>query len=51
MEIVISDPNGEEIVGNFYKNELQKTNLEEFKIEKVIKKKFDKFHIKLEKIQ
>ena len=50
MEIVISDPNGEEVVGTFYKNELQ-TNLEEFKMEKVIKKKFDKFQIKLEKIQ
>ena len=33
------DLNGEEIVGTFYEKELQKTNQEEFKIEKVIKKK------------
>ena len=31
---VISDLNGEEIVGTFYKKELQKTNQTEFRIEK-----------------
>ena len=36
---VINDLNGEEIIGTFYEKELQKTNQEEFKIEKVIKKK------------
>ena len=36
---VINDVNGEEIVGTFYKNELQKTNQKEFRIEKVIKRK------------
>ena len=36
---VINDLNVEEIVGTFYKKELQKTNKKEFKIEKVIKKK------------
>ena len=36
---VISDLNGEEIVGSFYEKELQKTNQKEFRIEKVIKKK------------
>ena len=36
---VISDLNGEEIVGTFYKKELQKTNQTEFRIEKVIKRK------------
>ena len=31
---VISDLSGEEIVGTFYKKELQKTNQTEFRIEK-----------------
>ena len=35
---VINDLNGEEIIGTFYEKESQKTNREEFKIEKVIKK-------------
>ena len=42
---VINDPNGKEIIGTFYKNELQKTNQEEFRIEKVIKKKGDKLYV------
>ena len=33
---VISDLNGEEIIGTFYEKELQKTNKKEFRIEKVI---------------
>ena len=40
---VISDLNGEKIVGTFYEKELQKTNQKKFKIEKVIKRKGDKF--------
>ena len=36
---VISDLNGENIVGTFYEKELQKTNQKEFRIEKIIKKK------------
>ena len=36
---VISDFNGEEIVGTFYETELQKTKQKEFRIEKVIKRK------------
>ena len=36
---VVNDVNGEKIVGNFYKKELQRTNQKEFRIEKVIKKK------------
>ena len=36
---VINDLKGEEIIGTFYEKELQKTNQEEFRIEKVIKKK------------
>ena len=35
----ISDLNGEEIVGMFYENELQKSIQKEFRVEKVIKKK------------
>ena len=36
---IINDFNGEEIIGTFYGKELQKTNQQEFKIEKVIKKR------------
>ena len=36
---VINDLNGEEIMGTFYEKELQKTSQEEFRIEKVIKRK------------
>ena len=36
---VVNDLNGEEIVGTFHENEQQKTNQEEFRIEKVIKKR------------
>ena len=43
---VINDLNGEEIVGAFYKNELQKANQKEFRIEKVIKRKGDKLYVK-----
>ena len=35
---VINDLNGEEIIGTFYEKELQKTNQQKFRIEKVIKK-------------
>ena len=34
---VINDLNSEEIIGTFYENELQRTNQQEFRIEKVIK--------------
>ena len=43
---VINDLNGEEITGTFYEKELQKTNQEEFRIEKVIKRKGDKIYVK-----
>ena len=36
---VINDLNGEEITGTIYEKELQKTNQEEFRIEKVIRRK------------
>ena len=42
---VISGLIGEEIVGTFYEKELQKTNKKEFRIEKIIKRKGDKFYV------
>ena len=39
---VINDLNGEEIIVMFYENKSQKANQEEFKIEKILKKKGDK---------
>ena len=41
---VISDLNGEEIVGSFYEKELQKTNQKEFRIKKVIKRKINNLY-------
>ena len=43
---VINDLNGEEIIGTFFEKELQKTNQEEFRIEKVIRRKGDKLYVK-----
>ena len=43
---LINDLNGEEIIGTFYEKELQKTNQEEFRIEKVIRQKGDKLYVK-----
>ena len=43
---VINDLNGEEITGTFYEKELQKTNQQEFRIEKVLKRKGDKLYVK-----
>ena len=43
---VIMDPNGEEFVRTFYEKEFQKTNQEEFRIEKVIKRKRNKLYFK-----
>ena len=43
---VINDLNGEEIIGIFYEKKLQKKNQEEFRIEKVIRRKGDKFYVK-----
>ena len=43
---VINDLNGEEIIGTFYQKEIQKTNQQEFRMEKVIKKKRDKLYFK-----
>ena len=37
--------NVEEIIGSFYEKELKKTNLKEFRIEKVLKRKGDKLYV------
>ena len=38
--------NGKNIVGTFYEKELQKSNQEDFRVEKVIKGKGDKWYVK-----
>ena len=38
---VINNLNGEEIIGTFFEKQLQKTNQQEFRIEKKIKRKVD----------
>ena len=43
---VISDLNGEKIVGGFYEKELQKNNQKEFRIEKILKTKGNKLYVK-----
>ena len=43
---LISDLNGEEIVGTLYEVELQMANQTEFRVEKVIKRKEDKLYVK-----
>ena len=43
---VISDLNGEEIVGSFYEKKLQKSNQKKIITEKVIKRKCDKLYVK-----
>ena len=43
---VINDLNGEEIIGTCYEKELQDTSQEEFRIEKIVKKKGDNLYIK-----
>ena len=44
---VINDLNGEEIIGTFYGKELKKTNQQEFRIEKVSRRKGNKLYVKL----
>ena len=43
---VLNDLNGDENIGIFYENELQKTKQIEFRIEKAIKRKDDKLYVK-----
>ena len=42
----INDLNGEEITDTFSEKELQSTNQQKFRIEKVIKRKGDKLYVK-----
>ena len=42
----MSDLNSEDIAGSFYENELQKTDQNEYRIEKVLKGKGDKLYVK-----
>ena len=46
LNISIKYLNGDEIIGTFYEEKLQKTNQQEFRIEKVVKKKGDKLYVK-----
>ena len=43
---IINDLNGEQIIGTFYEKQLQKTNQNKFKIEKVIRKKGRNLYVK-----
>ena len=43
---VINDLNGDKIIGRFHEIELQKTNQQEFRIEKKIKRKGNKLYVK-----
>ena len=43
---VINDLNGEETIGTFFEKELQKTNQQELRIEKVMKRTGDKLYVK-----
>ena len=43
---VINDLNGEEITGTFCEKKMQKSSQEKFRIEKVLKRKGDKLHVK-----
>ena len=43
---VINDLHGEEIIGTFYEKELQGTRQNEFRIEKIIKRKGDELYVK-----
>ena len=43
---VINDLHGDEIIGTFYESKLQKTNQQELRIEKAMKRKGDKLYVK-----
>ena len=46
MTRTYNDLNGEEIIRTFFERELQKTDQQKFRMEKVIKKKDDKLYVK-----
>ena len=43
---VINDLKGDKIIGTFFEKELQKTNQQEFRVVKVIKRKGEKVYVK-----
>ena len=43
---VVSDLNRKEIAGSFCEKELEKTNQEKFRIEKILKRKGDEYYVK-----
>ena len=43
---VINDLNGQEIIGTFYEKELRKISQQEFRLQKVIRRKGDKLYVK-----
>ena len=43
---VINNLNGEDIIVTFYEKELQMTNQQEYRIEKIIKKKRNKLYVR-----
>ena len=43
---LIESLNGEEVIGTFYKKELQKANKKGFRMEKIIKRKGNKLYVK-----
>ena len=43
---VVNDLNSEHIIGTFYEKELQITNQQKFRVEKVFKRKGDKVYVK-----
>ena len=43
---IINDLNGEKIIGKFYEKELQKIDQQEFRIEKVVRRKGNKLYVK-----
>ena len=44
LDYVINDLNGEKIIGAFYEQELRKTNQQQCRIEKVIRRKGDRLY-------
>ena len=43
---MISDLNGEPVIGSFYEKELQKTSQKNFRLPKVLKRKGDKLYVR-----
>ena len=50
LKYVINDVNGGEHIGTCFEKSLQKTNQQEFRIEKEIKREGDKLYVKMERL-